>query len=389
MIDTYRFGKALAGYGYERFTGVPCSFLKYLINFALNHGDYVEAANEGDAVAIAAGAFLGGTKTAVLMQNSGLTNALSPLTSLNYPFRIPLLGFVSLRGQPGIADAPQHELTGQTTEAMLECADAQYAYLSANTEEALFQLAGAEQVISENGVFFFIVRKNTFCQEPLKTAVAPAAVCVKRPEKVEPGAFDSRFSALEIISEYKTPDTALLSCTGKTSRELFTIGDFPNNFYMVGSMGCISSLGLGLGLARPDKKIIAIDGDGALIMRMGSLATNAYYASANLLHIVIDNGAYDSTGGQPSVSENIDFPAIAHACGYPRTAAAHDPETLKQHMASWQKDPVLTLLHVRVKKGAAENLQRPDLPPHEIKNRFMSFMGSAPGKAPAAGARKS
>lgn len=379
MIDTYRFGAALAELGYRNFTGVPCSFLKYLINYAINHGNYIKAANEGDAVAIAAGAALGGSRTAVLMQNSGLTNALSPLTSLNYPFRIPLLGFVSLRGEQGISDAPQHELTGRKTEAMLEAANAGHAYLSRDPREAVSQLAEAEQVIRENGVFFFIVRKNTFSEHDIKETDSNSISFRGENEKTGEGAFESRFQALQVIAESRDPDTLLLSCTGKTSRELFTIGDFPNNFYMVGSMGCLSSLGLGLGLARPDKKVIVVDGDGALIMRMGSLATNAYYAPCNLLHIVIDNGAYDSTGGQPTVSGNIDIPALASACGYPVTAGAHNPEALNRRLASWHENPILTLLHVRVGKGARKKLQRPGLAPYEIKKRFMSFAGSYSG----------
>jgi phosphonopyruvate decarboxylase len=347
--------------------------LKHLINYTVSHCTYIQAANEGDAVAVAAGSVLGGKKSATLMQNSGLTNALSPLTSLNYPFQIPLLGFVSLRGEEGISDAPQHELTGRKTQAMLEVADAHYAYLSRSTEEALAQLKAADQVVQNNGIFFFIIRKDTFSSVDLLPVRQRTGISEKRLENEEPGVLPSRFAVLRTISTFSSQDTLVLSCTGKTSRELFNIEDAANNFYMVGSMGCVSSIALGLALARPDKKVIALDGDGAVIMRLGSLTTNAFYAPNNLLHIVIDNGAYDSTGGQPTVSDNVDFPGLANACGYPAATGAHTLESLVGRLEQWVRTPRLTLLHVRVQKGAAPNLQRPSLPPYRIKERFMAF----------------
>ncbi|MGA9173286.1 MAG: thiamine pyrophosphate-binding protein, partial [Thermoactinomyces sp.] len=150
MINTRIFGKELKKLGFGFFSGVPCSFLKNLINYAINECDYVAAANEGDAVAIASGAYIGGRKSVVLMQNSGLTNAVSPLTSLNYPFRIPLLGFVSLRGEPGIPDEPQHELMGRITTKLLDLMEVQWDYLSNDLEEAKRQLVQANQHIEHN-----------------------------------------------------------------------------------------------------------------------------------------------------------------------------------------------------------------------------------------------
>ena len=130
MLNTQEFGTALKGLGFDFYSGVPCSFLKYLINYAINDCDYVMAANEGDAVATAAGAYLGGKKSVVLMQNSGLTNATSPITSLNYSFQLPILGFVSLRGEPGLSDEPQHELMGKITGEMLSLMKVDWEYLA-------------------------------------------------------------------------------------------------------------------------------------------------------------------------------------------------------------------------------------------------------------------
>jgi phosphonopyruvate decarboxylase len=168
MINTKRFGMELQKLGFGFYSGVPCSFLKDLINYAINDCEYVAAANEGDAVAIASGAVLAGKKAVVLMQNSGLTNAVSPLVSLNYPFRIPVLGFVSLRGEPGIPDEPQHELMGQITMKLLELMQIKSVCLSTDFTEAKSQLMLAAKYIENNRPFFFVVRKDTFEKEILK-----------------------------------------------------------------------------------------------------------------------------------------------------------------------------------------------------------------------------
>jgi len=375
MIDTEKFGHALERLGYDLFSGVPCSFLKDMINYAINTGRFIQAANEGDAVAVCAGATLGGRKTVVLMQNSGLTNAMSPLTSLNYTFKIPVLGFVSLRGEAGIGDAPQHELTGLKTEAMLDAAGVKYAFLDTDTEAAISQLKKAHEIILKNRAFFFIVRKNTFEKTQLETEMRPAsrdrkAVSGKMPQ--EP--FLTRMEALSSIASKQDNETLFLACTGKTGRELFELGDMPNNFYMIGSMGCVGAIGLGLSLARPDKRVVAIDGDGALLMRMGILATNGYYAPGNLFHVLLDNGTYDSTGGQSTVSETVNFPAIAHACGYSRVVCAQTAEEIKKEISKWKQDPGLTFLYVPVKKGSKKTLGRPTLTPVEMKERFEAFI---------------
>jgi phosphonopyruvate decarboxylase len=184
---------------------------------------------------------------------------------------------------------------------------------------------------------------------------------------------------LSVISGFKDSGTLILASTGKIGRELFEIEDSPHQFYMVGSLGCISSMGLGLSLTRPDKKIIAIDGDGALLMRMGSLATNGFFANDNLIHILIDNRAHDSTGGQPTVSENVDFTAIAHACGYGRAVQINTFSELQDQLNLWKHTPVLTFLHVRVEKGSKKNLGRPTITPPQVKDRFMAFIDSGAG----------
>lgn len=374
MINTKMFGEELKKMGFHFFSGVPCSFLKNLINYAINDCDYVAATNEGEAVAIAAGAYLAGEKPVVLMQNSGLTNAVSPLVSLNYPFRIPVLGFVSLRGEPGIPDEPQHELMGRITTKMLDLMEIKWEYLSADFEQAKNQLVRAHSYIERDQTFFFVVKKNTFEKEPLKDQKQRSNLNVLKVGKTKDDQLPTRIETLKRINSLKDNNTIQLATTGKTGRELYEIEDAPNNLYMVGSMGCVSSLGLGLALAKKDKDIVIIEGDGALLMRMGSLATNGYYAPKNMLHILLDNNTHDSTGGQSTVSHNVNFVDIAAACGYSKSIYVHNLEELESCIKDWKREKSLTFLYMKIAKGSKEGLGRPKMKPYEVKERLKVFL---------------
>ncbi|BDG40076.1 thiamine pyrophosphate enzyme [Parageobacillus caldoxylosilyticus] len=374
MINTKMFGEELKKMGFRFFSGVPCSFLKNLINYAINDCDYVAATNEGEAVAIAAGAYLAGEKPVVLMQNSGLTNAVSPLVSLNYPFRIPVLGFVSLRGEPGIPDEPQHELMGRITTQMLDLMEIKWEYLSTDFEQAKNQLVRAHSYIERDQTFFFVVKKNTFEKEPLKDQKKRSNLNVLKVGKTKDDQLPTRIEALKLINSLKDDKTVQLATTGKTGRELYEIEDAPNNLYMVGSMGCVSSLGLGLALAKKDKDIVVIEGDGALLMRMGSLATNGYYAPKNMLHILLDNNTHDSTGGQSTVSHNVNFVDIAAACGYSKSIYVHNLEELESCIKDWKREKSLTFLYMKIAKGSKEGLGRPKMKPYEVKERLKVFL---------------
>lgn len=368
MIDTQKFGEELKRAGYDFYSGVPCSFLKDLINYAINECEYVMAANEGDAVAICAGAQVAGRKTVVLMQNSGLGNAVSPLTSLNQIFRIPVLGFVSLRGEPGVADEPQHDLMGVITGEMLDTMKIRNAVLSDDPDAAAKQLAEADKLISSGESFFFVVRKETFSKVPLNS---DKKIPVKEGLK-------TRGEMLVSVQSAADPDSLYIATTGFTGRELYEMGDNEHNFYMVGSLGCASSFALGLSLSRPDKKIIVLDGDGALLMRMGSLAVNAAYRPANILHILFDNNAHESTGGQFTVSGGVDYPALAGACGYKDVATAADSASLGKAVAAAQGRGGLAFIYVPIVQGAPATLGRPKVKPVEVAKRFSSIIG---GKA--------
>lgn len=374
MISMKVFGKELNKLGFSFYTGVPCSFLKSMINYAINECEYVGAANEGDAIAIAAGAWLGGKKSVVLMQNSGLTNAASPLVSLNYPFRIPVLGFVSLRGESGILDEPQHELMGQITTQMLDLMQVEWQYLSYDSVEASNQLIQAVSVIEQNRPFFFVIRKGTFAAEPLQKQESTSSRNERKLVRKKADHVPSRYEALSMINSINEENTVHLATTGKTGRELYEIEDREGNLYMVGSMGCVSSMGLGLALVQPEHPVVVIDGDGSLLMRMGSLATNGFYSPANMLHILLDNHTHDSTGGQSTVSHNIDFIELAASCGYQHSIYVHNLMELKQAIQEWKQAKGLTFLYMKIAKGSKKQLGRPHIKPHEVKERLRQFL---------------
>jgi len=372
-LDTYALGEELKKAGFSFYSGVPCSFLANLINYAINEADFVMSPNEGDAVAACAGASLAGKKSIALMQNSGLTNAVSPLTSLNYSFKIPLLGFVSLRGEPGLTDEPQHELLGVITEKMLEMMKVKWEYLSADIEEVREQIKRANAVIDNNEVFFFVVKKGILGDVELKPQTAKTNINKITIEKSKDDELAMRLNVLETLNKIKGNDTVLLATTGKTGRELYEVEDAKNNLYMVGSMGCISSTALGVAL-NTDKKVIAIDGDAALLMRMGNMALNGYYAPSNMLHLLVDNNVHDSTGGQFTVSNNVDFVQIAKSCGYTNSLYIHNLGELEEKIVEWKNNPAPTFMYIKVRRGTKENLGRPSVKPYEVKDRLMEFI---------------
>lgn len=360
MLDTQLFGETLKKLGFDFYSGVPCSFLKDLINYSVNECEYVMAANEGDAVAICAGVQVTGRKTVVLMQNSGLGNAVSPLTSLNPIFQIPILGFVSLRGEVGLADEPQHTLMGTITDTMLKTMQIDFDFLSDDITVADKQIQRANAKILAGGSFFFIVRKGTFSPIELNED--------KKPKLLRNLA--TRGEMLMRACKAATSDTLFIATTGYTGRELYELGDKANNFYMVGSLGCASSFALGVSLSRPDKKVIIFDGDGAALMRMGALAVNANYRPAQMIHILFDNNAHESTGGQFTVSSGVDYPKLAEACGYKNVIMANTPEKLEKEIISAQIDGGLVFIYVPIGQGIPSNLGRPKITPKEVATRF-------------------
>ncbi|WP_306180997.1 phosphonopyruvate decarboxylase [Campylobacter jejuni] len=392
MLNMEFFGEALKTIGCFQFSGVPCSYLSPMINYAINENSFIMSNNEGDAIAIATGISLANMKKkdnfgVVLMQNSGLSNALSPLTSLNYTFEIPILGFVSLRGerdeQDRNTDEPQHELLGTITDRLLETCNIAYDFLSPDHNQAVRQLQIAHKYLKQQKSYFFIVKNNTFEKYSLKNfniSVKNIGREIIQQEnsliKFQP----KRIEILECIANFSYKNNiALFATTGKTGRELYEIRDTENQLYMVGSMGCVSSLALGVSLQNL-KKIIAIDGDSALLMRMGALTTNAYYAKnnnkGNFCHILLDNESHDSTGGQFNLSPFINFPQIAHFCGYEKIFIINSLDNLIQALDFFiaRKEGGAVFIYVKILKGSKEKLGRPKITPKEVALRIAQFL---------------
>ncbi|PAF51944.1 phosphonopyruvate decarboxylase [Helicobacter sp. 13S00477-4] len=377
MLDTKEFGEILKSHYFNTFTGVPCSFLSPLINHALNEKRFIMANNEGDAIAIASGISLASSETGVvLMQNSGLSNALSPLTSLNHIFRLPILGFVSLRGEEGISDEPQHELLGTITDKIFQICKIPYDFLSPDLNKAKLQIIEARKAITQNKSFFFIVRKDTFRQEKLLLNFQPKNTQKTFKETQKTNSLPTRLQALQTIDSINNDNTIILATTGKSGRELYEINDACNYLYMVGSMGCVSPLGLGISL-KSEKKVIAIDGDGALLMRMGNMSTNAYYAKGNFCHICLDNQSHDSTGGQFSLSSECNIPQIAYSCGYQKVFLVYDLIDFKNILLDFiesKSKQGAVFIYLQIQKGSKKDLSRPKIKPYEVKERLQKFL---------------
>ena len=382
MIPAAAFLEHLRGLGYSQYAGVPCSYLKPFINYVISDPglNYLGAASEGEAVGICMGAFLGGRKTVTLCQNSGLGNMVNPLTSLNYPFRIPTLLITTWRGEPGRPDEPQHALMGQITHRLLETM--QIPWLPFPTDEAQIGpiVAQAEASLKERQLpFALVMSEGSVADHALSRQPQPVrrAGSVSGRFKLAEKARLIRTEALQAILGALQGDEAIIATTGKTGRELFTIADRPNHLYVVGGMGTASAIGLGLAQAKPGQPVVVIDGDGAALMKLGSLATVGYYQPANLLHIVLDNESHDSTGGQSTASSVVRFAEIAVAANYRQAIAADDPAEVSAAVRQLRQSAGPSLLHIKVRPGSPGNLGRPTVKPHEVKERFMQFLNEA------------
>jgi len=376
MLDTLTFGQSLCSKGYRFYTGVPCSYLKDLINYASNHHEYLPAANEGDAVALAAGAELGGRKTVVLLQNSGFGNAVSPLSSLTKVFDIPIFLMMGWRGAPEFKDEPQHLLMGEITPALLDLLGIAWAILSDVAKEAEKQLELAVQAHSEGQSFCLLIRKEIFSPVELNRVQKLNPPQIKLTDTHDDSASLDRFNVMRSIVQGIGQNTAYLATTGYTSRELHRLGDRDNYFYMVGSMGCLGSLALGVAISQPELSVVAFDGDGALLMRMGALSTIGYRQPPCLLHVVFDNGCYESTGSQPTLARACSIPHLALASGYSRVCSLSTEESVLREVQAWLMKPQLTLIHILIKTGTLADLGRPRRSPNEVGRDFSKFIRS-------------
>ena len=379
MIQAGDFLAAATARGFDFYSGVPCSFLTPLINGVISdsHLSYIGAASEGEAVAIAAGAWLAGEKPVVMFQNSGLGNAVNPLTSLNFPFRIPALLIATWRGEPGRPDEPQHELMGQITHDLLSLMRVGHAALPGHGEALAGAFDAADAAMADGHCFAFVMADGSVAEEKLTVPPARPAVWIKAMPPRTGGPLPTRAQILERFLALAGEERAVIATTGKTGRELFMLHDRPQHFYLVGSMGGAAGVGLGVALntARP---VTVLDGDGASLMKLGTLATIGAYAPGNLLHILLDNGVHDSTGGQPTVSGMVDFAAIAAACGYRHAVTCDSLAAFDELFMQLSAMPGPALLHVKIQPGSLSKLIRPTVKPPEVASRFKAFLGATP-----------
>lgn len=372
MVDVKSYVHTLKSQGIDFFTGVPDSLLKNFCAFIQDNEDEehnVIAANEGAAMGLAAGHYLAtGNPACVYMQNSGIGNAVNPLLSLvdEDVYRIPVLLMIGWRGAPGVHDEPQHVKQGKVTLPLLDTMGIPYIVLSDDNEKALLETKDVCLRIKETGLTHAIViNKGTFNDYSLQ----------KKRENISTL---SRERAIEIVLEKLPGDSVIVSTTGMISRELFELREkrgegHEKDFLTVGSMGHASQIALGIALAKP-MKVVCFDGDGAVIMHMGSLAITGSLKPSGFVHIVFNNAAHDSVGGQPTVADKINFGDIALASGYQNIYRADDAQSLLEAIEKAYTKAGPTFVEVRVKKGARKDLGRPTTTPLQNKAALMEFL---------------
>lgn len=370
MIEPKAFVENLAAHGLDFYTGVPDSLLKDFCAYVDDHGPagkHIIAANEGNAVAIAAGYHMATGKSAVVyLQNSGLGNTINPLTSIadKEVYQTPMLLVVGWRGEPGVKDEPQHIKQGRITPAQLDLLEIPYRLVAATSSVQDVTAWVAEQLAATGAPVALLVQKDAFAGYKSKRKAALNTTL-------------KREAALAQLLEL-AGDAAIVSTTGKTSREVFELrvqrGDAQRDFLTVGGMGHTASIALGVALGQPAKRVVCLDGDGSVLMHMGALPVIGSMQPGNLVHVLLNNAAHESVGGQPTVADRVDFRALALACGYTAYAQASTQDELR---AAWQELTAQAgpaLLEVRITTGSRDDLGRPTSTPCENKHAFMQWL---------------
>lgn len=373
MVSPKTFIDTLMSHGIDFFAGVPDSLLKSVCAYITDHVDnqhHIIAANEGGAVALAAGHYLAtGRMGCVYMQNSGQGNAVNPLMSLTdrEVYHIPMLLLIGWRGRPGVHDEPQHVKQGKVTTGLLNTMGINYEVLSHEEPTALKQVARAMHCLNQTGdVFALVIERDTFDSYTLQNTEANNySLC--------------REEAVQMVAEALGEETVVVSTTGMISRELFEYRaaqgqGHGRDFLTVGSMGHASQIALGIALAQPARRVCCFDGDGAAIMHMGGMAIVGSRLPKNYVHVVFNNGAHDSVGGQPTVGHCIRLTQIAEAVGYRAVCMVETLDQLQAvlHEVAGMEGPLF--IEVRVKRGNRKDLGRPTTTPIENKEALMFFL---------------
>lgn len=356
-------------------TGVPDSTLRQFCSYINNNEksvfeDHIVAANEGAAVGIAIGEYLStGRPACVYMQNSGLGNVVNPVTSLvnSDVYGIPMLFVIGWRGEPGTEDEPQHRFMGKVTLELLELLKISYAVVDERTTPMELEsfLEQAKECFRHKAQFALVVKKNAFDKE--KETI------------YENGWAMQREKAIEIIADWLEPDDIVVSTTGKISRELYEKldemkGTHRQAFLTVGGMGHANMIAYQVARRKPAQKVVCLDGDGALLMHMGSLAVIGEHPTANLIHICLNNGAHESVGGMPTGAGKLLYSVIAERCGYMDVYRITKQEDLKRTLSTFRKYEKMVFLEVNVANGSRDNLCRPRETAEDNKKIFMEYL---------------
>lgn len=375
MIDPQKFVECLQSSSVEFFTGVPDSLLKELcacLEQMPKAGRHIISANEGGAVALALGYHLASGKIPlVYLQNSGLGNIINPLLSLADAevYSVPLLLVIGWRGETGVHDEPQHKKQGRVMLSMLDAMEIPYSILGPEVNEAEGALRDATAYARKHSApFALVIKKGTFSTF---TGDKKAAATFEL----------TREAAIQQVLEFLDERDIVVSTTGMASREVYEYRarkgqGHDRDFLTVGGMGHASQIALGIALQRPERSVYCLDGDGALLMHMGALPITGALKAQNFKHIVLNNGAHDSVGGQPTVGLSIDTLEIARACSYQLTVQAQTPQELHSCLQKLKGSKGPCLLEIRIRRGARKDLGRPATTPVENKHAFMHFLQS-------------
>ena len=373
MIRPDFFINTLKQYNIDFFAGVPDSLLKNICAYItdnLPHEQNIIAANEGGAMGIAAGYHLATGKIPVVyMQNSGEGNIINPLASLTDKevYAIPVLLLIGWRGRPGIHDEPQHVKQGKVTTGLLNTMGINYTVLNKDEEKAEKQIKDAvAYMLRTNECYALVIEKDTFDAYTLQNVVKNDLTM-------------AREEAIQLIAGSIEKDACIVSTTGMISRELFeyrTTQDqgHERDFLTVGSMGHASQIALGIALQKPHRRVYCFDGDGASIMHMGNMAITAQMQPKNYVHVVFNNGAHDSVGGQPTVGLQINLPKVAEAIGYKAVLSTDNSDSLRQLLQRIEGIEGPVMIEVKVKKGNRKDLGRPTTTPIQNKEALMNFL---------------
>ena len=372
-IQPIQFFQLLAENNIDFFTGVPDSLLKQFclcVDDNVSNDRHIIAVNEGSAIALAAGYHLGTGKTSlVYMQNSGLGNAINPLLSLADPevYSIPMILLIGWRGEPGVKDEPQHIKQGKVQLDLLNSMNIPYCILSPDDTEWIHKVTkGIKKSALENRPYAIVIRKGTF-EDYNSTA-----------EKID-NHLMMREEALEILIKNIPNDAVIVSTTGKTSREIFEIREkngepHYKDFLTVGSMGHCSSIAMGIALAQPKRKVICIDGDGALLMHMGSLVTIGNSQPDNFYHILMNNYVHESVGGQKTSINSMNVEGAFRSMNYKTTLNVETSDELSGKIAGFFEKSGPSLVEIKLKPGSRADLGRPTIKPADNKLNLIEFL---------------